>query len=45
VRDYYNYAVQQAITGMFRYRSTLSEPCPPTWTRCRATARSGSNGC
>ena len=28
VRDYYNYAVQQAITGMFRYRSTLSEPLP-----------------
>ena len=28
VRDYYNYAVQQAITGLFRYRVQLSEQLP-----------------
>ena len=28
VRDYYNYAVQQAITGLFRHRIQLSEQLP-----------------
>lgn len=28
VRDYYNYAVQQAITGLFRHRAQLSEQLP-----------------
>lgn len=28
VRDYYNYAVQQAITGLFRHRNQLSEHLP-----------------
>ena len=28
VRDYYNYAVQQAITGLFRHRVQLSEQLP-----------------
>ena len=28
VRDYYNYAVQQAMTGMFRHRNELGEALP-----------------